>query len=81
MTDISIKGKNIRCELLQWMDIPVIKPLEKAHFCSIDKTRAYIDTKSPSLQELMSNLPAVKEDTITKKRLGKGKEKDKELSF
>ena len=55
------------------MGLPVIKPLEKSHFFSIDKTKAYIDTKSSSLQKLMRNLPAVKEDIITKKRLGKGK--------
>ena len=59
----------------------MIDHLSNACFLSIYKTRAYIDTKSPSLQELMSNLPAMKEDAITKKRLGKGKEKDKELSF
>ena len=44
-------------------------PLEKAHLLSIDKTRAYIDKNSPSLEELTSNLPAVKEDTIMNKNL------------
>ena len=63
------------------MDLPVTDPLSKANFLSIEKKRAYIDTWSPSLEAMTSNLPAVKEDTITKKRLGKGKEKDKELSF
>ena len=56
-------------------------PLEKAHLLSIDKTRAYIDKNSPSLEELMSNLPVVKEDTITKKMLEKGKDKDKGRIF
>ena len=42
---------------------------EKANLLSIYKTRAYIDTKSPSLEELVSNLPDVNEETITKKRV------------
>ena len=34
--DISIKGNNIRGELLWWMGFPVIDPLDKAHVLSID---------------------------------------------
>ena len=63
------------------MYLPVIDPLEKAHFLSIEKTQAYIDTKSPSLEELMNNIPFVREDKIMKKRLAKGKEKYKRQSF
>ena len=59
----------------------MIDPLDKSHFLSINKTRAYIDTKIPSLDELTSNLSDVKEDTIMKKRLAKGKEKDKGRIF
>ena len=81
MPEISIKGKNILGKLLRWMDLPVIYPLDKAHFLSIDNTRAYIDTKSLSLEEPMSNLPAVKEDEIMKKRLAKGKDKEKGQRF
>ena len=81
MPDISIKVKNIRGELLRWMDLPMIDPLDKDNFLSIDKTRSYIDTKGPSLEELVINLPAVKEDTIMKKRLAKGKDKDKGRIF
>ena len=54
------------------MDLPVTDPLSKANFLSIEKKRAYIDTWSPSLEAMTSNLPAVKEDTIMKKRLAKG---------
>ena len=50
----------------------MINPLEKDHLLSIDNTRAYIDTNIPCLEVLMINLPAVKEDTIMKKRLAKG---------
>ena len=63
------------------MYLPVIDPLDKAHLFSIDKTWSYIYTMGLSLEELMSNLPAVKEDTIMKKNLAKGKEKDKGRSF
>ena len=42
------------------MDLPVIDPLYRAYFLSIDKTQAYIDTKIPYLEELMSNIPALK---------------------
>ena len=63
--DISIKGNNIRGELLRWMDLQVLDHLDKAHLLSIDNTRAYIDTTSPSLEYLMRNIPDVKEDTIT----------------
>ena len=76
--DIYIKRNNIRGELLQWMDLPVINHLYKAHYLSIDNTQAYIDTDIRSLEELMSNLPAVNEDTIMKKSLVIGKDKDKD---
>ena len=59
----------------------MINHLDKAHFLSIDKTRAYIDTKSPSLEELMRNIPAVKEDTIMKKRLSMGNHNEKGRRF
>ena len=59
----------------------MVDPIDKTHFLSIDKTRAYIDTKSPSLEELMGDLPGVKEDTIMDKRLAKGKDKDKGRRF
>ena len=75
--DISTKGKNIRGELLQWMELLVVDPLDKAHLSLIDETRAYIDKITPSLEELMSNLPSVKEDKITNKSLAKGNYKDK----
>ena len=38
--DISIKRKNIRGELLRWMDLPVIDHIDKANLLSINKTRA-----------------------------------------
>ena len=58
--DISIKGNNIEVRILQWMDLPVIYPLNQAHLLSIDKKKAFIDTNIPSLEELIRNLPAVK---------------------
>ena len=67
--DISTKGKNIRGKLLQWMELLVVDPLDKAHLLLIDETRAYINKITPSLEELMSNLPSVKEDKITNKVL------------
>ena len=81
MPGIFIKGNNNRCKIMWWMDSPIIDPLDKANFLSINKTRAYIDTKSLSLEEMMSNLPDVKEDVILKKILAKGKEKYKGQSF
>ena len=59
----------------------MIDHLEKAHFLSIDKTRAYIDTNSPSLEELIRNIPAMKDDTIMNKRLVIGKYKYKGSIF
>ena len=59
------------------MGLTVIDHIDKAHFLSINKTRAYIDTKIPSLEEIISNLPAVKEDTIMEKRLTMVKDKYK----
>ena len=59
------------------MGLTVIDHIDKAHFLSINKTRAYIDTKITSLEEIMSNIPAVKEDTIMKKRLIMVKDKYK----
>ena len=55
--------------------------INKAHLLSINKTRAYIDKNSPSLEELTSNLPAVKEDTITNKKLAREstRTRDKDL--
>ena len=55
----------------------MIDPLNNDNLLSIDKTRTYIDTKSPFLEELMSNLPDMKEDTIMKKCLANGNYKDK----
>ena len=55
----------------------MIGHLDKDHFLSIDKAQAYIDTKSPYLEELMINIPDMKGDTITKKRLAMGKSRDK----
>ena len=54
----------------------MIYHLDKTHFLPIDKTRAYIDTNILSLYELMINIPAVNEDTITNRMLAKGKYKD-----
>ena len=59
------------------MDLPVIDHINKYHFLSIDKTRACVDKKIPYLEELMSNLTAVKEDKILSKSLEMGKDKDK----
>ena len=59
------------------MHLPVIDPINKAHFLYIDKKRAYIDTESPSLEELMRNIPSVKKDIILNKRLAKGNDKEK----
>ena len=59
----------------------MINHLNKVNLLSIDKTRAYIDTNSPSLEELMINLPAVKEDAIPKKRLAMGKKNYKGRSL
>ena len=59
----------------------MIDPLDKSHFLSIDNIWAYIDTKIPSLEDLLRNLPATKEDTILNKRIAKGKEKDREKRF
>ena len=67
--DISINGKYIQGKQLWWVGLTVIDHIDKAHFLSINKTRAYIDTKILSLEEIMSNLPAVNEDNIMKKRL------------
>ena len=58
--DTSIRGNNIQGELLRWMDLPVIDHLDKAHLLSTNKTQVYIDTKSPSLEEPMRNIPDVK---------------------
>ena len=55
-----------------WIDLLVISNLNKDNLLSIYKTRAYIDTKIPSLEEMTSNLPAVKEDTIMNKMIAKG---------
>ena len=63
------------------MYLPLIDPIDKDHFLSNNKSRDYIDTKSMSLEELMSNISAVKEDTIIRKRLAKGKYKVKGRSF
>ena len=49
----------------------MIEPLDKARILSIGKTRAYIYTKIPSLEELVINLPVVNEDKIMNKRLAK----------
>ena len=59
----------------------MIDHLNKARFFSIDKTWAYIDIRSPSIEEIMVNLLDVKEDTILKKRLAMVKYKDKGQSF
>ena len=59
----------------------MIDHLNKAHLLSIDKTPDYTETKIPSLEELMINLPIVREYTIMKKILSKGKDKDKGKSF
>ena len=63
------------------MGLTVIDHIDKAHFLSINKTRAYIDTKILSLEEIMSNLPAMKEDNIMKKRLIMVKDKYKGQIF
>ena len=60
------------------MNLPVIDYINKDHFLSIDKT-----PRSPTLEELMSNIPTVKEDITMNKGLaiGKGKDKDKVQRF
>ena len=59
------------------MDLPVIEPLDQAHFLSIDKTLAYIGRKIIFLEELMINLPGVKEGKMINTRLVKVNYKDK----
>ena len=63
------------------MDLPVIDRINKDNFFSIHKTRAYIGTNIPPLEELTSSLPAVKEDIIMKKSLAMVKDKEKGRSF
>ena len=63
------------------MDLPVIETLDKANFLCINKTRDYIDTMIPYLEELMINLPAVKNNKILNKRLANGKDKNKGRIF
>lgn len=58
----------------------MVDPTNRVHFLSYDRTQSYIDTKSPSVEELMSNLPTVKEDTNQKEMLAKSKVKDKSRS-
>ena len=53
----------------------------KAHLISIEKTLSHIKKRIPSLEEMIINLPALKEDTITKKRLVILNENDKGQSF
>ena len=59
----------------------MIGHLDKDHFLYIDKAQAYIDTKRPYLEELMINIPDMKGDKITKKRLAMGKSRDKGRIF
>ena len=59
----------------------MIDHIEKAHFISIENKWAYIDTKIPPVEELTRNIPSVKEGTIMKKRLAKGKDNDKGRIF
>ena len=59
----------------------MIDPIDKDNFLSVNNTWAYIDTKSPSLEELTRNIPAVKEDTIMKKGFAKGNDRYKGKSF
>ena len=66
---------------MSWIDLLVISNLTKDNLLSIYKTRAYIDTKRPCLEELMRNFPVVKEDTILKKIIAMVKENDKEQNF
>ena len=79
--NISINGNNIRGKLLRWMNLPLIEPLSKSYFLSVNKTRAYIDTTISSQEKIMINLPTVKGGTIIKKNIAKGKYKDKVQSF
>ena len=57
------------------------QPSQNDHFLFINKTRAYIHTKNLSLEELMRNIPDVREDKILNKILSKGNDKDKGKSF
>ena len=57
------------------------RPSRHDNFLSINRTQAYIDTKIPSLEELMRNIINVKEDKILNKRLSKEKDKDKVQRF
>ena len=57
------------------------RPSQRDNFLSINKTRAYIHIKSLSLEELMRNIPDVREDKILNKMLSKGNDKDKGKSF
>ena len=57
------------------------RPSRQYHLLSVNKTQAYIHTKSLSLEEMMRNLPDVREDKILNKMLLKGNDKDKGQSF
>lgn len=57
--NINVNGISICNERLNWMDLPIIDPINKDHFLSYDKTRLYIHYKKPSVCKIMSNLPSV----------------------
>lgn len=73
--------KNTRDEVLRWMDLPIINPINKVHFLSYDETRLYIDNKKPSVSEFVSKLYSINEVISKTKRLSIGKEKDKGKMF
>ena len=43
--NIFINSKNIRDEVLQWMDLTVVDQMDKARFLFIEKIQSYIDKK------------------------------------
>lgn len=68
----------IRKEVLQWVELPVVNPIDRDHFLSPDNTICYINNDNVPFEELNNVPPDAKVDSKEKLILSNSTEKDKE---
>ena len=70
---IEVDGYNFQNEILFWMNLPIIEQNNNNHFMSPKLGKKYIDSKNPSIEDLLKAFHKSKEDTKEKQAIANAK--------
>ena len=79
--NVVVNGRNLRQEVIRWLDLPLPDPSNKDHFLSPVDARNYIDTNAVTFETLKKCMPDVKADSEEKKAIKESKKLDDGHTF